>query len=113
MDSLGLVLRQSLGNISFNFTVLLIQWGQVICTHTCAVCKDDGETYLHGDTWKSSNDSCLTCRCEVCKSSMSEPISSAAVDSAFLRLSQIPSQISFVCENNLNVSVCRLLFYQT
>ena len=64
--------------ISFHFTVLFIQWGQVICTHTCAVCNDDGKTYIHGDNWKLSNDSCLTCRCEVCKSNMLEPVSSAA-----------------------------------
>ncbi|KAL9971620.1 hypothetical protein ACROYT_G017809 [Oculina patagonica] len=50
------------------------KWGQVICTYTCQVCKDNGQTYLHGETWKSGNDSCQTCKCEDGKTTCSPPV---------------------------------------
>lgn len=42
--------------------------GQVICTHTCPVCNDNGTIYLHGETWKQATNSCVDCRCEEGKS---------------------------------------------
>lgn len=50
------------------------EWGQVICTYTCQVCKDNDQTYMEGETWKSSNDSCQTCKCEGGKVTCSPPV---------------------------------------
>lgn len=47
--------------------------GQVICTHICQVCKDSGQSYLHGETWKSGNDSCQTCKCSEGNTTCSPP----------------------------------------
>ncbi|KAJ7383759.1 hypothetical protein OS493_026290 [Desmophyllum pertusum] len=54
-------------------TICQCKWGQVICTHTCQACKDNGQTYLHGETWKSGNDSCQNCKCEEGNTTCSPP----------------------------------------
>ncbi|XP_031558152.1 uncharacterized protein LOC116294654 [Actinia tenebrosa] len=45
----------------------------VICIHTCPVCRDSGKIYFHGDKWHPSNDSCMDCKCESGKTVCSPP----------------------------------------
>ena len=35
------------------------------CTYTCKVCVDNGQQYFQDETWKMSNNTCYTCRCQV------------------------------------------------
>ena len=50
-----------------NYLIFLVcfQSGHMTCTYTCKVCVDDGQQYLQDETWKMSNNTCYTCRCQV------------------------------------------------
>ena len=49
------------------FFLVCFQSGHATCTYTCKVCADDGQQYLQDETWKMSNNTCYTCRCQVIK----------------------------------------------
>ena len=50
---------------NYLFFLVCFQSGHVTCTYTCKVCVDNGQQYFQDETWKMSNNTCYTCRCQV------------------------------------------------